>query len=409
MDDNQTYTHGYKLRIYPTEEQKELINKYIGAYRYIYNWGLTKEQEHYKEKKNGLSDKGFYSFYDRCKLFKMHRDNPENAWLKEIPNTTARLALKDVVDAYQGFFDKVTGIPKLKTKKRSPKTFKTRNDRFYIDGDRVRFEGLPRYTRGPGALVDTVKLGFKTDFARLNGIEYMGPSISIDNLGNYWVNFSIKEPIQELDKPKTEPIGVDLGIRKTMTLSTGETFNLPKEKISRLEDRIAKAKRHYSRDIKRRMEEAKRTKTKYDDIPVSKRSQKRLNKIRKLNKKITNIKSNFYHETIKNIVLRNPEAIGIETIQVRKMQSTASKQLRHDLSVTNFYTMRRIFEHKCTKYGVTLIKADSQYPSTQLCSNCGHKRKLKNGKHVYRCPQCGLEMDRDLNAALNLRNLAINS
>jgi len=409
VNDNQTYHHGYKLRIYPTEEQKELINKLIGAYRYVYNWGLAKEQACYEEKKNGLSDKGFYSFFDLCKLFKMHRDSPGNEWLKEIPNTTARLALRDVYNAYLEFFNGHRKHPKLKTKKRSPKMFKTRNDRFCIDGDRVRFEGLPRYTRGVGALSDTVKLGFKTNFARLDSIEYMGPSISIDNLGNYWVSFSIKEPVQELDKPKTEPIGVDLGIRKTMTLSTGETFTRPNDKLTKLDRRLKKVRDHYSRDVKRRMEEANRTKTKYEDIPVSNRSQKRLTKLRKLYARITNIKNNFYHETIKSIVLRNPEAIVLETTRTKEMRRTAKcKQLLQELHKANFFTMAKIFEDKCTRYGVTLIKADPQYPSTQLCSNCGYKQRIGD-KHIYRCPQCGLEMDRDLNAALNLRNLAINS
>ena len=86
--DNQTYNHGYKLRIYPTEEQKELINKYIGVYRYIYNWGISKQEQIYQDKKNGEPNRGFYSFFDLCKLFKMHRDSPGNEWLKEIPNTT---------------------------------------------------------------------------------------------------------------------------------------------------------------------------------------------------------------------------------------------------------------------------------------------------------------------------------
>ena len=283
--------------------------------------------------------------------------------------------------------------------------FKTRNDRFYIDGDRVRFEGLPHINRYIG-LVDTINLGFDFGLYKNQHIKYIQPVISIDNLGNYWVSFSIKEPIQKLDKPKTEPIGIDLGIRKTMTLSTGETFTRPNDKINRIDRRLSRIRRQCSRDNKRRRREANRTKTKYEDIPVSKRSQKRLTKLRKLNKKITNIKNNFYHETIKNIVLRNPEAIVLETTRTREMQRTAKyKQLQQGLHKANFFTMAKIFEDKCTKYGVPLIKADHTYPSTQVCSNCGHRQKL-HGKKIYHCPQCGLEMDRDLNAALNLRNLA---
>ena len=406
MDTNNTYVCGHRYRIYPTEEQKVLINKFIHLYRYIYNWGINKEKEHYQDKLAGESNKGFYTFYDLCKLFKEHRDAQGNEWLKEIPNTTARLALRDVVNSYTQFFNKKNRHPKFKSRKTAPKMFKTRNDRFYIDGNKVRFEGLARISRGPGSIVDTVDLHFDTGYKRLDDVKYIQPSISIDNLGNYWVSFNIEKPIVELDAPKTEPIGIDLGVRKTITLSTGESFTRPNDKIKRLEKRLAHAQRHYTRDVNRRLKEAKHTKTKYEDIPVSKRSEKRAQKVRKLYAKITHIKENFYHNTIKQIILRNPKSIVIETLDsMRILKQAKGRQLRNLLFHADFYTLHKIIEDKCDKYGINLIKADIKYPSTQICSNCGNRYHVGKSE-VYHCPNCGFEIDRDINAAINLRKLA---
>ena len=398
------YMHGYRIRIYPTELQKELINKYINLYRRVYNWAREKQEEQYAKKKAGETTKGFIPFYDLCKLYAEYRNLPENEWLKELPNTTARLALRDLINAYSKFFKHKSRHPKFKSKKCSPKMFKTRNNRFYIDGDQVRFEGLPMTCRYTGD-VDTINLNYDFGYRKSDKIKYIQPVISIDNLGNYWVSFSIEEPKIKLDILQSEPIGVDMGIRQTIVLSTGEVFNRPKDKIDKLDRRLRRAQHHRSRDINRRFKEAKRTITKYEDIPVSKRARKREDKVRKLYKRITNVKKAFYHEIIKNIVTRNPEAIVIETIKVQETQQKHHKN-NPQLHGADFYTMRKIFEDKCNKYGVRLIEADPEYPSSQICSNCGYRQDI-GSKRTYVCPICGMRLDRDLNAALNLRSLAI--
>ena len=323
IDDN-IYIKSYKYRLYPTEKQKNLINKYINLYRYVYNWARAQQDVIQQKKANEESGYGFYSFYDLCKLFAEYRDQPGNEWLKELPNTTARLALRDVVDAYDRFFKGFNRHPKFKSKKRSPKMFKTRNDRFYIDGDKVRFEGL-YCDPGHHGFSDKIDLHIDLGYKREDKIKYIQPSISIDNLGNYWLSFSLELSKEILNVPKSDPIGIDMGIRNTLTLSNGEVYNRPNDKINRLERRIKRVKRHISRDIKRRLMESKRTKTKYDDIPVSNRSHKRQIKLRKLSNKVANIKHTWYHNTIKQIVLQNPEAIVIETIKVDKLRKANKK------------------------------------------------------------------------------------
>ena len=357
-------------------------------------------------KKDGKVERGFLSFIDLCKEYKEFRDKPENEWLKEFPNTTARLALRDVVHAYEMFFNKQNKYPKFKSKKCSPKMFKTRSDRFYIDGDKIRFEGLPHDRTSD--ISEMIDLDFNTPFKRTDNIKYIAPIISKDNLGNYWIGFSIKDPIAPLDIPKTEPIGVDVGIRNTLTLSTGEIFNRPNDKLKHIESRRKRVQKHVSKDINRRLEESKRTKTKYDDIQPSVRAELRSQKLKKLYKKEANIKNNFYHETAKNIVERNPEMVVLEDLDILKMQKDAKnfhkKYLRTALSNAGLNKMQTIIEQKCIKYGIPVVYANINYPSSQICSNCGHIQNIGN-KPIYNCPNCGLKMDRDINAAKNLVSL----
>ena len=113
-----TFHRGYKFQIYPNEEQKKQLDCFMHLFRYVYNWGLKKEEEVYELYKEGLSSKRFYNFYDLCELFTQERNDPNQKWLKDIPNTTARLALRNVINAYNKFFKKINRRPKIKTKKK---------------------------------------------------------------------------------------------------------------------------------------------------------------------------------------------------------------------------------------------------------------------------------------------------
>lgn len=399
------YLHGYKCRLYPTEEQKMLINKYIDLYRRVYNWGISMEENLYQQKKEGKSTKGFYTFYQLSTIFTQYRKSDEGRWSLELPINTARRALKDVVNAYKMYFNGYNHHPHFKSKNKTYKTFKTENTRFYIDKNMVRFEGLIK-GHGPKATKENgINVKYDTKLRYNQNIKYHAVCITLDHFGNYWVTYSIYEPIRSLDKPKTEPIGVDMGIRKTLTLSTGEVFIRPNNKIDKLDKRLRREQRHYTRDIKRRKLEAKLTNKQYDEIPKSTRSQKRLLKINKLKKRITNIKNNFYHETIKQIVLRNPESIAIETTNIKTLLRQHHKN-NHQLFHSDFYKMACIFRDKCNTYNIPLIEASPAFKSTQICSNCGNIKHMSS-QSIYVCHNCGLKIDRDYNAALNLRSLLI--
>jgi len=397
---------GYKLRIYPTNKQKSIINNFINNYRFVYNWAIDLEYgalEDYKMKK---TNRALISFYDLCSMYKDFRKSSDFNWLESFPLTTARNALKDAVLAFEMYYNhNNSGKPSYKSKKRSKRMFKTRPDRFLLRNGKIRFEGLDK-SNYHSKDTDNIDLKFNPNFP--SDTKYHEPVISIDKSGNYYVSFGIIVESKPLDIPKSEAIGIDLGVRQTITLSNGEIYNRPKDKINRLNARISHIQHHITRDINRRIIESNHTKTKYEDIPKSKRAMKREAKYHKLLDKRHNIKNNWYHETAKSIVNRNPEAIVMEHITTMSMHKNAKKistGFSRNIDKSDFTWIRSIFEYKCKERDIPFILADKQYPSSQICSTCGNIQKMPLYKHKYICPVCGLKLDRDVNAAINLRNL----
>ena len=391
MSDDKLFYKGYRYEIKPTDEQKEKINKYISLYRYVYNWAIDLQEQLYDDYLHEKSSKRFYSYFDLTMKYTELVNSKGMEWLKELPIGTARKALKSVINAYNMFFKNLNRKPKYKSKKRSPKSFRTRQERCYITNNMVQIEGFGK---------NAFDLRFDTGFDRSTKI--INPQVSIDTTGRYWFSFSVQQKCISLFAPETKAIGIDLGVRQTFALSTGEVFNQPDTK--RLERRLNRIKNHVNRDINRRFTESQRTKTKYEDIPKSKRSQKRELKMNKLFAKIHNIKNTFYDTVIKNITDRNPSAIVMEDIRVKNLMYN-KKFMAKPMSSVSFYSIITKMRNKCNYRSIRFIQADRRYPSTQLCSNCGSIKKMYS-LHTYKCPVCGMVEDRDINAAKNLEFLA---
>lgn len=394
MSKPKTIIRGYKFRIYPTEEQAKKLDSYIELHRAIYNWAIEQEQKIYEDYKEGKSEYNFYSFNNLCSLFTKTKKNPGNEWMLQIPDHTARTALRSVTDGYKRFFrGQNKGKPGFKKKGRCKDSFGTRNNRIKIHNTGIKIEGMQD---------SYIDLKFDCGMF-LNKV--INPVISKDNLGDYYASFSIEEEVHNLNTPKTEGIGIDLGCKQTFALSTGEIYNQPKEKLEKLNKRISELDKQITRDNNRRREEAERTRTKYEDVPKSKRQLKREYKRAKLYKKQHNIKDYFYHTTTKDVVMRNPEFVSMETFMVSKIRQD-NKYTSSELSKVSFYDITQKMKHKCDANGVPFGQAPRDFASTQTCNNCGYKYDLRN-KRTYKCPNCGMEMDRDINAAINLRNYYI--
>jgi len=377
---------GFKTMIYPTKEQADKIIKFCNASRFAYNWAIALEEENYK------SGKKFISGYDLTKQFTQYKKQEGNEWLKEISGRALKVAILNAAQSYDNFFKKRAKHPKFKSKKHSKMSCATHEGTTIIERKRIRCE----------------KLGWikshKHNIPIGENIKYYNHKLSFDG-DNFW--FSVSVEIDDYDsnkKEKTEPIGIDLGIKTLATCSNGKTFQKAnvksdKKKLKRLQK---KASRHYQKML----DESKRTKTKFDNLPKSKNLIKLESQIRGLYRRIDNKLTTNIHTITKQIINENPSSIVIEDLNVKGMRK--NKHLSEKINEAKFYEFRKQLEYKCKWYGIDLIIADRWYPSSKICSHCGNKKvKLSLSERTYVCEECGCVIDRDYNASLNLKYLAL--
>lgn len=387
------YMKGYKIQLFPTEEQKIFIDRCIELSRYIYNWTLELEINQYELWKLGKSDKKFLNFFDLCKLLSKERNN--NTWLQYIPYNSAKGCMRRVLNAYERFFKGISNYPKFKNKKRCKKSFNTNSSRMYFIDNMLRIEGLP-----PG---DKIHTKWNSGFDNKSNIIYYNPIISKDNLDKYYISFGIltsKELSYFINNniPKSEVIGIDLNVRKRFVLSTGEIFIAPD--INKYEKRKKRLQRKCHKDIKR-LKQLQEITNPGQDISRSKRSNKRKEKLSKIYRKIYNINNTFHKTIVSKIVKRNPECIVIEDLDINNMLS--KKYISKHISNIGLYNISVLFKQATEKLGVPLKIAPRNYKSSQICSRCGEERKTSN--EIYICRKCGLRIDRHINAAINLAKL----
>ena len=380
---NKVRLRGYRINVYPDEEQCLKIDKIMHMYRGIYNIALNIQIE------NRDAGNKHLSYYSMCKIFKnMRNDDPVYAWMNEISMSSIRQALVDLNNSFNMFFDGINRFPKFKSRKRSKKSIGLRSERVYI---RDQFIEIP----------DVGNVFAKQHPIPINTRVYCS-RLSTDGYGNYWFSCEIEREMVDMSYvPKTDAVGIDVGIRNMITTSDGEYYHY--SDVSIYEKRVRRQTRRLSKHYNKMLIEVKRTKTKYEDIPKSKNMQKLEYARNKTYKRISHKLMNDIHNATKEIVSKNPSAIVIENVKVTKILKTP--RMRIYAPYMRFYEIRRQLEYKAADRGIPIIIADEHYPSSKICSRCGNIRNI-GSNHIYKCPLCGLRIDRDLNAAYNLRNLA---
>lgn len=391
---------GYRIKLYPTEDQKKTLNRQIEYYRFVYNWSLETIQRIYH-------DTGKFTRYlELDRLYAEYRSLPENLWLKDFPRASSRIAIRSAVKAFIYFFDKRNNFPVYKSKKKSKQIFGVRGDRVYlgIDG-MVSIEGM-----GPN-----------------NKILYKGSSLPKDTdypprIYNAWITFDKDDYYlsfqyeqyrhYEMPEEKSDILGIDVGLRKIAVLSDGTEYKSPDvhKLYKRLYRNTNKAKKKY----KVMVDISKRTRTKFEDMPKSNKLLKLEEKIRKDRRKISNKQNTFIHQISKEIVDKNPECIVLETISPQSMvhvrnsngKLVVKKNIAREVYRQSLSKFHNYIEYKAKERDIPVIKADSGFPSTQICSNCGFVNSHIGSSKVFKCPSCGFKIDRDLNAAINLKNYA---
>jgi putative transposase len=364
-----------RIRLRPTPEQEQWLWRSAGAARWVYNWTLARQDENYRNGGKFLLDGDL-----RKELTKLKRTE-EYVWLNEISAQTTKQAVKDACDAYKKMFKGQSGKPRFKSRKRSKPAFYSRYDRFQVNGSTVYFE----------------KIGWvRTSESFPESDKYSNPRVSFD--GKYWyVSVGIQQE-KQLQELTCSIIGIDVGIKELAVCSNGMIFkNINKfAAVRKTEKRLRRLQRRASRKYEMNKEGNRFVKTR-NIVKVEK-------SVRLLHRKLTNIRTNHIHQATSAIAKTKPSAVVMEDLNVSGMMK--NRHLSKAIAGQKLYEFVRQMKYKCENIGAKFVQADRWFPSSKMCSSCGQIRKdLKLSDRTYEC-DCGLKIDRDLNAAFNLSKLA---
>lgn len=346
----------FRTKLQLNDKQTTLMAKHAGYARFVFNWGLRLWSEAYKQ---GLKP----SVKTLKQLFTNHV-KPQYPWMSELSSKVYQYAFINLGDAFKRFFKKLGGYPKFKKKER--------HDSFTIDNS-----GSP------------IKLGgtrHKLPFIGWVNTHEVLPECTVKKVtisrqaGCWYISFAVVVP--ETQTPKyRDVIGVDLGINALATCSDGSVFPNPKA-YRKVASTLARLQRHLSRKVK-----------------GSNNWYKCLLKVQQLHQRVANIRSYTIHK-LTTFLAKNHSQVVVEDLNVSGLLK--NHRLAGSIADTSFYEIRRQLEYKTQRYGSTLTFADRFYPSSQLCSDCGHRQKMPLSQRTMMCENCGAVKDRDFNASLNL-------
>ena len=379
-----------RVMLIPNNKQKIKLFQYANTSRFAYNWVLGREKENYKNGGKFLSDG------ELRKAFTQLKKIDEYSWLNEISNNVTKQAIKDACNAYKRFFKGYSKFPKFKSRKFSTPSFYQDNVKIKFTETHVKVEGFATSKRKNKQKINWIRIAEHNRIP--TDCKYTNPRIKYDGL-NWWLTVGV-EYEDSTTLLLNNGIGIDLGIKDLAICSDGNKYqNINKtQKVKKLEKR----KRRLQRSISRKYENNKKGGSYCKTSNIIKSEKKLL----KLNHKLTNIRQNYLHQTTTEIVKTKPSYVCIEDLNVKGMLK--NKHLSKAVQQQCFGEFRRQIEYKSEWNNIPVIIADRFFPSSKLCSCCGAiKKDLKLSDRIYRC-ECGNVIDRDFQAALNLKRYGAN-
>ena len=373
----------FKTEINPTEEQKVRINKTIGTCRFIYNFYLAHNKELHKNGERFMSSSKFRVWLNNEYL----PNHPEYSWIKEAYSKAVTQAVNNGQTAFTRFFNHKSNFPNFKKKGRSDvKMYFVKNNPkdCCCERHRIKIPSLGWVRIKEKGYIPTTKDGYVIKSGHV--------SIKADR---YYVSVLVEIPDNKMANNSSEGIGIDLGLKDLAIISNGKTYkNINRSaKLKKLEKQLIRGQRSLSRKYEN---------SKKGESTQRANIQKQKIKVQKLYQKIDNIRTDYINKTIAEIVKTKPSYITIEDLNVKGMMK--NRHLSKAVASQKFYEFRIKLQAKCNENGIELRVVDRWYPSSKTCHCCGAvKKDLKLSDRIFKC-SCGYVEDRDLNAALNLRD-----
>ena len=363
----------YKFRIYPTEEQEIFFAKTFGCVRKVYNLMLNDRKKAYEEVKNAPSKKMIFPTPAKYKK--------EFPFLKEVDSLALANAQLHLDKAYKNFFrDKSVGFPRFKSKKNPVQSYTTNNQNGTVALIDSKFIKIPK-----------LKSLVRIKLHRQPKGMIKSATISRHASGKYYISLLCKEEINELPKTNSA-IGIDLGITDFAILSDGQKID-----NNRFTSKMEKKLKREQRKLSKRALLAKNK-----GIPLSeaKNYQKQKRKVARLHEKVMNQRTDFLNK-LSTEIIKNHDIICIEDLNVKGM--LRNHKLARSISDVSWSSFVAKLQYKADWYGREIIKVDTWFPSSQICSECGHKDGKKSlDIREWTCPICHTHHDRDINASINI-------
>lgn len=364
-----------KVRLYPTLEQKQIINRLLGCYRFVYNICLQRKKEFYDKDKTNLSVLDLSRWYHNTLI-----KDPEYEWLRQQNTQVMKQAIQNLDNAYQQFFKHGKGFPKFKSKKDKQSAKFTR----YSISRKNTF--LDRHV----TLIKSLKnIEFRCSNKYLHYLQKYKDNIKSANIsktksGNFFLTFvlELSDNLFKRFQHTGKKVGIDLGVKDFIITSDGLKFT-NNQFFKKSEDKI----RHLHKELSKKSSGShNREKTRI--------------KLARAYEKIANQRTNYINHVV-NELLSNYDSIYMEDLNVSGMLQ--NHNLSKAIQDVGFYKFKITLINKATYNNKEVKLINRFYPSSKLCSNCGYKNTeltLKDREWV--CPVCGEHHDRDINAALNI-------
>lgn len=392
----------HKIELKPNNKQKTYFRKAFGCARLAYNWGLAEWQRQYKEggKPNGNALRKQFNSIKKEQF----------PFVYEVTKCAVDQPFLDLQDAYSRFFKKQNDYPQYKKKRDNEGSFYISSDRVnlsFVNTNSKAFKHIPHNEKCKHQYLKVPNLGCVKMTECVRFVGKINNVVISQHGDKFYASFSMLITEEEYlrthpnaNKPKERAVGIDLGIKDALILSDGITIKNPKP-LHKAQRKIKRLQRQLSKRV-----HAKTKQERLQGVAKSSNYRKLSLKVSRAMRKVADIRQNFINK-VTSILTTSYREIAMETLRTKNMMK--NHRLAQSIADVSFYEIQRQLEYKAACNGVKITKADQWYASSKTCSQCGNVvERLSLSQRTYRCECCGAVLDRDFNAALNLRSLIKN-